>query len=684
MKNTVLSSLLLAGVFLSSCDNTPAPEPILPVPTDAQVKWQKMEEYAFVHFGLNTFNDLEWGYGNTPAQTFNPTDLDTDQWVDVIKQAGLKGVILTAKHHDGFCLWPTKTTDYNISQSPWKDGKGDMVGELAESCRKAGLEFGIYLSPWDRNNAEYGKPEYTKIFHEQIRELVNNYGSIFEYWFDGANGGTGWYGGADEARSINPNEYYQYEEAGKIIRENNPDVMIFGGTEGTIRWIGNESGYAGETNWSTFDSTLPDFPGNEGVRDGKEWLPGETDVSVRPGWFYHHREDHQVRSVGNLVNIYYQSVGRNSTLLLNFPVALDGKIHPIDSTHVVEWRKAINNELATDLLAKAKASASNERGGKFSASKANDGNWDSYWATEDGQTTGTLSFKFGEPTMINRLLIQEYIPLGQRVAEFNVEVEVDGAWQPIHTTDKMTTVGYKRILRFETVKASAIRINFTESRGPLCINNVEAFLAPLLLEEPTVSRNSQDEVVIRTQLQGVQLLYTTDGSEPQQSPTTKVYEAPFSFAQKGIIKAAVYDPIQDKLSPINSVRLDIPNSHYTALNIKDDGAKYLFDGNGYTTCNLPKDKKELVVKINEPQVIKGFTYTPNQGRDATGHIDRYAFYVDNKLVAEGEFSNIKNNPIKQEVLFDPIKGQEVKLKVTRVVDDLNYVGVGEFTVITED
>lgn len=684
MKNKLILSLLLTGTALSSCDNTPAPEPVLPIPTQAQVDWQKLEEYAFVHFGLNTFNDLEWGYGDTPANTFNPTNLDTDQWVNVIKQAGLKGVILTAKHHDGFCLWPTKTTDYNISQSPWRDGKGDMVKELSESARKAGLKFGIYLSPWDRHHAEYGREEYQKVFHAQITELVSNYGPIFEYWFDGANGGTGWYGGANEARSINPNEYYKYEEATAIIRKHNPDVMIFGGTNGTIRWIGNESGYAGETNWSTFESNGEDFPGNSGVRDGKEWLPGETDVSVRPGWFYHHREDHQVRSVGNLLNIYYQSVGRNSTLLLNFPVALDGKIHPTDSTHVVEWRQAINNELKTDLLKNTKVAASNERGGKFSANKVCDNDYDTYWATEDNESTGTLTFDFKEPTSVNRLLLQEYIPLGQRVAAFNVEVKVNNEWIAINTSDKMTTIGYKRILRFETVETNAIRINFTESRGPLCINNIEAYLAPLWLEEPTVSRKNNDEVVISSQLTGVKILYTTDGSEPMTTDATKVYERPFTFSNKGIIKAAVYDENQKKMSPVRTVNLDIPNSIYTVVNLDKEVAKHLFDGNGYTTSYLPKEKKELVVRIPQALMIKGFSYTPNQGRDATGHIDRYEFYVDNKLVKSGEFSNIKNNPIKQDIYFEPTNGKEVKLKVIRVVDNLNHVGIGEFSLITQD
>lgn len=683
---------------LSACKQVPPPAPVLPVPSENQIEWQKMETYAFVHFGLNTFNDLEWGYGNTPASTFNPDSLDCEQWVRIIKAAGLKGVMLTAKHHDGFCLWPSQYTEYSVKNSPFRNGKGDLVKELSEACKKHGLKFGIYLSPWDRNHAGYGKPEYTEYFHNQIKELLSNYGELFEYWFDGANGGDGWYGGANEKRSIDPKSYYRYEDARKIIRELQPKAVIFGGTCADIRWIGNEEGWAGETNWSTFDETA-DPTRNQmihGIPNGDKWLAGECDVSIRPGWFYHPREDHQVHSLSHLVDLYYKSVGRNANFLLNFPVALNGKIHPADSARIMEWRKTIDAELKENLLKKATATTDHYRGNSalFAASRTNDGNWDTYWATDDGVTTASLTFTLPAKQGINRLLLQEYIPLGQRVSKFNIEYNRDGQWLPVETSDTMTTVGYKRIIRFRTVEADKIRINFTEARGSLCINNIEAFLAPALMTEPEISRTGDNTVTLKAGDKGTDIHYTTDGSEPALSSTK--YDKPFEFAKKGVVKAISYDAAFKKQSPCATKIFDIPRNAFRVANLnawtgKDEQrteeltrkSRLMFDGDNRSTFYFPLSaSKEVCIDLGAEYEIGGFTYTPDQSRWGSGVITHYQLFIGKKEVAAGEFSNIRNNPVEQVVRFDPAWGRQARFVVTATADPGQQAGIAEFSVIT--
>lgn len=466
----------IIALALASC--TKAPSPIYPIPTDNQIAWQQLETYAFIHFGPNTFNDMEWGYGDAPASSFNPKNLDCEQWVLILKACGMKGVILTAKHHDGFCLWPTESTDYNISNSPYKNGKGDIVRELSDACQKHGLKFGIYCSPWDRHDARYGFPEYVETYHKQIDELTKNYGPLFEFWFDGANGGNGYYGGANEKRSIDPDNYYDYQRAKETVLSRHPDAMIFGGPYQTVRWIGNEKGVAGETNWCNapqITSKTSLKVNTFGCENGTEWMPSEVDVSIRPGWFYHKNEDNMVKTPFELCDIYYKSVGRNSNLLLNIPITPDGEICLIDYIYASFYHMNITKELSHNLLANARVSADDERGSRFAANKVNDNNPETYWATHDDYPYGTISFSMDEPVTMSRVMIQEYVKLGQRVRSFYLEGAINGEYFPIRAYDTTSTVGYKRIVRFDPVELDKLIIYFDESRGPLCISNIEAY-----------------------------------------------------------------------------------------------------------------------------------------------------------------------------------------------------------------
>lgn len=439
-------AFFLMLLLAASCARQP--EPSGPVPTQAQLEWQRMETYAFIHFGLNTFNDQEWGYGDTPAETFNPTNLDCEQWVLTLQACGMKGVILTAKHHDGFCLWPTETTDYSVKNSPYKNGQGDVVGELCEACRRHGLKFGVYLSPWDRHQASYGTEAYVELYHRQIQELVDRYAPFFEFWFDGANGGDGWYGGARETRSIQAEQYYRYEQARDLIWSSDPQTMIFGGTVPTLRWIGNEDGEANATQWCCYTCDYQDLNNTRllatGLPDGDVWLPAEVDVSIRPGWFYH--ENEAPKTLEELLDIYYHSVGRNANLLLNFPVAPNGRISAADSTRAVEWYQTLRHTFANDKLEGIQPTTN--------------------FAWENHQE---WVYTFDQPTTLQCLVLQEDVTKGQRVERFSINYYRNGKWLPIDTDEEMTTIGYKRIIRFRPVEMEQLRIRVIKAKGPVTL-----------------------------------------------------------------------------------------------------------------------------------------------------------------------------------------------------------------------
>ena len=456
-KTNMVVLLLFCSIGISAQTQSNA----LPKPSENQLRWQDMEMYAFIHYSLNTYTDQEWGFGNEDPKLFNPSSLDCRQWARVCKQAGMRGIIFTAKHHCGFCMWPSAFTDYSVKNSPWKNGKGDVVRELADACREEGLKFAVYLSPWDRNHPDYGKPAYVTYFRNQLRELLTNYGDIFEVWFDGANGGDGWYGGANETRRIDGKTYYGWAETFRMIRELQPKAVIWndGGDRGDLRWVGTEAGNVGETNWSMMPGKgdTPWHMLHYGVEDGDVWCPGETNTSIRPGWFYHETENEHVKSLSKLMDTYYKSVGRNSTLLLNFPIAPNGRIHPNDSLRGIAFKKMIDEVFKTDLVKKAKK-----------------------------KTHGNVTLiEFQKPTPFNRFVAEEDIRQGQRVKKFSLEAFVDGKWQPlkdalVEGSDGLTTIGHRRIICFPTVNATKLRFTVTDSKSVPIIKRTSVYLAPEL------------------------------------------------------------------------------------------------------------------------------------------------------------------------------------------------------------
>ena len=561
--------LLLAG-----CHQV---EPYGAVPTQQQLAWQDMDMYAFIHYSLNTYTDQEWGFGNEDPALFNPSDLDCRQWARVCKQAGMKGIIFTAKHHCGFCMWPSAYTEYSVKNAPWKDGKGDVVRELADACREEGLKFAVYLSPWDRNYAEYGRPEYITYFRNQLRELLTNYGDIFEVWFDGANGGDGWYGGANETRRIEKT-YYEWPETYRLIRELQPDCVIWGdnANRADLRWVGTEAGYVGETNWSTMPSEgQADYAMlHYGVEDGDVWCPGETNTSIRPGWFYHETENARVKSLSKLMDTYYKSVGRNSTLLLNFPVAPNGRIHPVDSLRGIAFKSMIDEAFKTNLVDKARVS-------------------------NKGLTT-TISFR--RPTNFNRFVVEEDIALGQRVKKFTLEALVDGAWLPLtdelaEDGDGLTTIGHRRIICFPTVKASKLRFTIVDTKAEPVIKKIGLYLAPVLTA-------------------------------------------------------------------------DIPNSGEK----RSSGLHIFFSS-----------PTQMLMDWDSEQTVTGFRYLPPQD-GTSGTITHYTLWGSTDWnnwtkLASGEFSNIVNNPIWQNLTFPATKVRMLKFDADRLASG-ERMGYDDIEVVT--
>lgn len=425
----------------------------LPVPGPRQLAWQQLETTAFLHFTVNTFTDKEWGEGTEDPKIFNPTNFDARQIVKALKDAGFKIAIITAKHHDGFCLWPSKFTNHSVKSSPWKNGRGDVVKEISDACKAYGIKFGVYLSPWDRHEPLYGTNAYNAHYKNQLRELLTNYGEVSEVWFDGAKG--------KNAKDM------QYDFAGfwKLVRQLQPKAVMFSDVGPDVRWVGNEAGNAGETCWSTIttDSMAPGKADpqylNTGDPDGKLWIPAETDVSIRPGWFYHDAENDKVKTGRQLVDLYYNSVGRNSLLLLNVPPNRQGLLSDTDVASLKEFRSILNETFKNNFA---------------------EGCADSLLTDKQLSTFTTLKVKeqlvidFKKPVKFDRAMFQENIATGQRNEEALLEYQDGSKWQKIN---QFTTIGYKRLLRFPAVTASRVRLTVLKAKQPVQLSEIGFYKA---------------------------------------------------------------------------------------------------------------------------------------------------------------------------------------------------------------
>ena len=439
------------------------PSPLPPCPTEQQLAWQRCELIIFLHFGVNTFTNREWGEGTEDPAVFNPENLDAKQWVRTAKDAGFKMMILTAKHHDGFCLWPSTFTEHSVKNSPWRDGNGDVVREFVDACSETGMKVGFYLSPWDRHEKTYGdSPKYNEHFRKQLTELLTQYGEVSEVWFDGACGE-----GPNGKKQV-----YDWDSYYEVVRKKQPGAVIaICGPD--VRWVGNENGLARETEWSVRPVGEDDMP----VAEPNRWHPAECDVSIRPGWFWHAKEDQQVKSLRHLLDIYFSSVGRNSLLLLNVPPNDKGLLADPDVEKLKELRLALDEIFKQDLAQGKKAKASGIRGGSdaFGPDKALDGDGGTFWCLDDGQTTGWVEVDLGKAKTFNVSRMEEAIALGQRVEQYRLEVKEKGEWR---TVVEGTTVGYRKLDRFPSVTGRYVRWSILKARGCPAIRRLGLYRNP--------------------------------------------------------------------------------------------------------------------------------------------------------------------------------------------------------------
>jgi alpha-L-fucosidase len=695
----------------------------LVIPTRQQYEWQQLEFIAFLHFGPNTFSAVEWGSGKEDPSVFNPSELDAGQWISVIKDAGMKLAMITAKHHDGFCLWPTTTTSHSVKNSPWRDGKGDVLGDLVKAARKEGIKIGVYLSPADlseieREGGTYGngskpKPvkipsdpelqkkadkvyeyeldDYNALFMNQLYEVLYQYGDVMEVWFDGANPKPG------------TSQTYDRAAWNDLIGQLQPDALIaIKGPD--VRWCGNEAGHTRANEWSVLpvpihpdgyewpDMMKDDLGSREKLKDAKflYWYPAETNTSIRSGWFYRDEKQY-VKTVEEVTDTWYRSVGGNTVFLLNLTPDRRGLIPDRDAETLRSVGKIISNSFKENLAKEAKASSPNEDSDS-KASNVLDGNQETFWKPMDGSESADLVLTLDGKKEFNRLVVQECIKTqGQRIEQFAFDIWNSGSWEEVTTG---TVVGYKNIRRFPMVKTEKVRLRVLASRVAPTISAFELYKAPEMLTNPRIVRNKEGYVSISCQSPDPKIYYTLDGTEP--SLNSMPYKAPFLLAEGGEIKTvAVIKGGQEK-SEIIETSLDISSANWTVKSTSSSQKGYegekAIDGNPNTMWhtpwgeNAPVHPHSIEIDLGETLMLKGFSYTP-RASGLGGICKDYQFEVSEdatKWVAKkGSFGNIKNNPVKQEILF----GQSIKAKYIRFTSLSNvnndaFLSAAEIGVIT--
>jgi len=703
-KNRALLLLLLAAG--SKLVAQAPPKPYGALPNQAQLNWHQMEMYCIIHFGADTYTDKEWGFGDEDPAIVNPKKFDALQIVAAAKAGGFKGVVIVAKHHDGLCLWPTKTTPHNITQSPWRSGKGDMIKEYQLACQKLGMKLGLYCSPWDRNNAAYGKPEYLDIYQKQIKELYTNYGPIFISWHDGANGGDGYYGGAREVRKIDRSVYYDWKNTWAIVRQLQPNAAIFGDIGPDVRWVGNEEGHAGETCWETYTPHAPDEgkePANgyskyqeatTGTLNGKYWMPAECDVPLRPGWFYHASQDDQVKTPYQLLNLYYNSVGRGSDLDLGLAPNRDGLLSAQDVSSIKTFGTLLQQTFKTNLLKGAVLTAGNIRGNnkaKFGPAYLLDNNRYSYWATDDNVKQTWLEAMLPAAKTFNVIRLRENIKLGQRITAFQIDVKNGASWK---TIAHGTSIGANRLIRLsQYVNTRQVRLTITSAEASIVLSDFGLFCEPPHLSAPMFSRDKAGNVNITTETPVSSVHYTLDGSEPGlQSP---VFKSPVPLLDGGTIKARSFQGDRLKSDVITrsfgiskaawKVLETLPQTRKGGAAAIDDDETTLWTTTNSDPTAEGQFPQYIVVDMGKDESISAFTYLPRQDKNPAGMVQQYMLYVSTDAttwtkVAAGEFSNIQSNPLEQLIkLTSPVKVRYFKFSVLSVFNG-NGVSAAEIGV----